>query len=103
MSNQSNAFDTLPLSDDEVALLRSVLEQSSCDSGRIVERLAVQSNNPRIGADDRCIYVLSAADIELAKTALQAAIATAPAPARKRRITMLLQWVHGQTDDLSVA
>ena len=103
MSEQSYTYDTLPLSDEEVTLLRSILEQFSLDSDRIVERLIVQSNNPRIGENNRCIYVLTAADIESVKTALQTAIETATTSARSKRLTSLLQWVHEQTDDMSVA
>lgn len=103
MSDLSYSYDTIPLSDEEVALLQPVLKQFAPDSGRVIERFVVQVNNPRIGEDDRCIYLVSTADIEAIKTALQAAIADTSEPARKRRLAALLKWVYWQTDDISAA
>lgn len=99
MSDLSYAYDTLPLSDEEVALLRSVLDQFSSDSERVIERFVMQVHNPRIAEDNRCIYLLSTADIDTIKAALQAAITAAMASARRRRLAVLLKWVYLQTYD----
>ena len=75
MSSELNDFVALPLSDREVALVRTVLARFSAHAGRLVQTLEAQAGNPPISEENRRIYILDVGDVEWIETALSDGIA----------------------------
>ena len=98
MTSDLNDFVTLPLSDREVALVRTVLAQFSAHAGRIVQMLEEQTGNPRTSERERRIYVLEASDVERIEAALSDAIAVASTD-RKQQLTAIRRWIRRRLED----
>ena len=93
-------YYTMPLKNQEFALLRTVIGRFSQDAERLVARLEAQGGNPIVDDGDRRIYVLAPSDVEAISVALCTAIATAPSPVYRQRLVALLEWMRRQIPGL---